>query len=180
MFHKKAPDALKVTLLSVALVILSLYLQCNIGIDLADEGFLWYGAVQTASGEVPVRDFRSYDPGRYYWTAFWLRLLGNNLISLRISCGIFQVIGMTLGLLVLRRAIRSWWLLAIAGFVLIAWMIPRHKFFDSSIAMAAVYFAVCLIQKPSLRQHFMEDFEPVEIKGLHEDHQLRHRKSKGE
>jgi len=88
MFHKKAPDALKVTLLSVALVILSLYLQCNIGLDLAEEGSLWYGAVQTASGQVPVRDFKYYDLGRYYWTAFWLRLLGNNLISLRISCGI--------------------------------------------------------------------------------------------
>lgn len=180
MFHKKAPDALKVTLLSVALVILSLYLQRNIGIDLADEGFLWYGAVQTASGEVPVRDFRSYDPGRYYWAAFWLKLFGNSLISLRISVGIFQAIGLSLGLLVLRRVIRSWWVLAIAGFVLIAWMIPRHKLFDSSIAMAAVYFAVCLIQKPSLMQHFVNDFEPVEFQGLPEDYQLLRRKSKGE
>jgi len=162
MFSKNASEVLKVMFLAMGLATLSLYLQCNIGLGLADEGFLladegflWYGAVQTALGRVPVRDFQSYDPGRYYWTAFWLRLLGNNLISLRISCRIFQVIGMTLGLLVLRRAIRSWPMLIVAGFVLLAWMIPRHKLFDSSIAMSGVFFAFYLIRKPSLRRHFI-------------------------
>ncbi|MHC5060954.1 MAG: hypothetical protein ACYTFK_07710 [Planctomycetota bacterium] len=155
MTNTKATETLKVMFLAVGLVALSLYFQCNIGVNLADEGFLWYGAVQTSSGQIPIRDFQSYDPGRYYWTAFWLKLLGNSLISLRISCGIFQVIGMTLGLLVLRRAIRSWWMLAVAGFVLLAWMIPRHKLFDSSIAMSGVFFAFYLIQKPSLRRHFI-------------------------
>ena len=155
MFSKNASEVLKVMFLAMGLVTLSLCLQCNIGLDLTEEGSLWYGAVQTASGQVPFRDFQHYDPGRYYWTAFWLRLLGNNLISLRISGSIFQVIGLSLGLLVLRRAIRSWWILAVAGFVLLAWMMPRHKLFDSSIAMSGVFFAFYLIRKPSLRRHFI-------------------------
>ena len=155
MFQKKVSETLKVTLLSLTLVIFSLWFQGNIGIDLADEGFLWYGTIQTASGAVPIRDFQSYDPGRYYLTAFWSILLGEGIISLRISLGIFQFIGLTLGLLALRGVIRSWWILAIAGFLLLVWMIPRHKIFESSLAMAGVYFAFCLIKEPSFKQHFI-------------------------
>ena len=155
MFHKKTPEALKITLLSLALVIFSLLLQGNIGLNLADEGYLWYGAIQTVSGQVPFRDFQSYDPGRYYWAAAWSMLLGKGIISLRISLAIFQSIGLTFGLLALRRVIRSQWMLTIAGLLLLVWMIPRHKVFESSLTMAAVYFAVRLIESPSLRQHFI-------------------------
>ncbi|RLC61316.1 MAG: hypothetical protein DRI01_08715 [Chloroflexi bacterium] len=150
-----ATEALKVTLLALGLVSLSLLLQGNIGINLKDEGFLWYGAVQTASGKVPIRDFQSYDPGRYYWVAFWFKLFGDNLLSLRISVGIFQAIGLALGLLSLRKVIRSWTMLIIAGCLLITWMIPRHKVFESSLALAAVFFAFCLMRNPTSRQHFV-------------------------
>ena len=108
MLNKGISDTIKVTLLSLTLVIISLFLQCNIGLNLADEGYLWYGAIQTASGKIPIRDFQSYDPGRYYWAAFWMLLLGKGIIPLRISVAIFQTIGLTFGLLALRRVIRSW------------------------------------------------------------------------
>lgn len=155
VFYKKVPDALKITLLSLVLVAFSLWLQGDIGLNLADEGFLWYGAIQTALGKVPIRDFQSYDPGRYYWTAAWLMLFGKGIISLRVSVGIFQFVGLTFGLLALRRVVRSRWMLAVAGFLLLIWMIPRHKVFESSLAMAGVYFAVRLIEDPSLRRHFI-------------------------
>ncbi len=149
------PDTIKVIILAVTLVAISLLLQCNIGINLADEGFLWYGTEQTLLGKVPVRDFQSYDPGRYYWCAFWMKLLGNGIISLRLSVAIFQAIGLTLGLLALRRYIRSWKVMVVAGLILLMWMIPRHKLFDSSLSMATVFFALRLIENPSLRQHFI-------------------------
>lgn len=153
--QKSSLEGLKVALIASALVIFSLLLQGNIGLNLADEGYLWYGAIETASGQVPFRDFQSYDPGRYYWSAGWLMLLGKGIISLRISLAIFQSIGLTFGLLSLRRVIRSWLMLVILGFLLLVWMFPRHKSFESSLTMAAVYFAVRLIENPSLRQHFI-------------------------
>ena len=154
--HSSIPISIKVFLLAFALVAVSFLLQGNIGINLSDEGFLWYGTVRTALGEVPIRDFQSYDPGRYYWGAVWFKIFGNDgLISLRISTAIFQSLGLTFGLLSLKRVIQSWWLLAVAGLILLLWMYPNFYIFEPSMAMAAVYFAVLLIEKPSLIRHFI-------------------------
>jgi len=46
-----------VLLLAIVLAGVSFAVQRQQGIDLADEGFLWYGAQQTAHGKVPLRDF---------------------------------------------------------------------------------------------------------------------------
>jgi len=151
----KIPDAAIVFLVALIFVSLSLYPQLDKGLSMSDEGFLWYGAVQTLEGEVPVRDFQSYDPGRYYWCALWMLFLDKGLISLRIAAGAFQVIGLWLGLLVIWRAFQSWGLVILSCLVLLLWMIPIHKLFEPSLAMAAVYFAYCLIKNPSLRQHFI-------------------------
>ena len=51
-----------VLLLAILLAGSSFLLQGRTGINVGDEGFLWYGAQQTARGAVPVRDFQSYDP----------------------------------------------------------------------------------------------------------------------
>ena len=154
MLRNRIPDGLKVIFLSTILTAFSFWLQGDISIGLLDEGWLWYGTWRTALGEVPVRDFCSYDPGRYYWTAGWSILLGNGIMGLRASVAIFQVFGLTLGLLALRRIIHSWWLLGILGVLLMMWMYPRCKIFDHCIALAGVYFAVLLIEKPSIIRHF--------------------------
>lgn len=143
-----------IVLLASVLVVFSFWLQGNIGINLADEGYLWYGTWRTAHGEIPMRDFQSYDPGRYYWGAVWSKLFGDGIMALRLSTAIFQALGLTFGLLALQRVIRSWWGLAMAGLLLLLWMYPRHKLFEHSLAMMAVYFVLLLLEHPSLHRHF--------------------------
>jgi len=154
-YKGKLQTTLKVTLIALALSGLSFYFQGDIGINLCDEGFLWYGTWRTSLGEVPIRDFQSYDPGRYYWSAAWSKIFGEGIISLRTTLSIFQAIGLTFGLLALYRIIRSWWMLIIAGLLLTVWMIWPCKYFESSIAMASVYFAIFLIENPTIRRHFI-------------------------
>jgi hypothetical protein len=145
----------KTAALAYTLVLCGLVLQGNIGLNMADEGFLWYGSIRTAAGEVPLRDFQSYDPGRYYWTAPWLQILGTGILALRIAQAMFQGLGLTLGLLALRRFLGSYWMLAAAGGVLLIWLYPRHKPFEPSIAMAAVYVGVLLLENPTLWRHLV-------------------------
>jgi len=147
---------LKVFLLSIALVTISFLLQGDIGLNRSDEGFLWYGTIHSALGEVPLRDLQSYDPGRYYWGAAWFKILGNDsIVSLRISCAMFQVLGLTFALLSLRRITKEWWLLALEGVLLVLWLYPYYRVFELSISMAAVFFAIRLIERPSLLRHFI-------------------------
>lgn len=141
-------------LLAVSLAVASFLAQGRIGFNIADEGFLWYGAVATAHGDVPLRDFYSYDPGRYYWAAAWARLLGDGILALRLSTAIFAAIGLWLGLLAARRVVTGPWALALAGAMLLAWMSPRHKLFEPSVAMAAVWAGARLAERPSRGRHF--------------------------
>jgi hypothetical protein len=128
-------------------------LQGNVGLNIKDEGYLWHDIQRTYEGGVPILDFRSYDPGRYYWGALWFHVLGPGFASLQIALSVFQMIGLFFGLLAVRRVISSTWLLIPAAILLLLWMYPRHKYFEHSLIMAAVFAAVCLIEKPTVSRH---------------------------
>ncbi|BAO45315.1 hypothetical protein [Thiolapillus brandeum] len=149
------PSTTYIIFLSVMLVVSMFLLKGNINLNLGDEGHLWYGAIQTAQGAVPILDFRSYDPGRYYWTAGWSQILGSGLISLRISNALFQIIGLALGLLAISRIITNRLLLVLIGLLFIVWMYPWYKLYEHSLALAAVYFALLLTENPSIKRHFI-------------------------
>jgi hypothetical protein len=141
-------------LLALGLTAAVFFAQWRIDFNIADEGFLWYGAIAAAHGQVPLRDFFSYDPGRYYWAAAWAQPFGDGILALRLSAAIFQALGLFLGLLAARRAVsRPWWL-AIVGTLFLVWMIPRHKLFEPCIAMAAVWVGARLLEHPSRGRHF--------------------------
>jgi hypothetical protein len=146
--------ALVLALLSVVLSFGSFFVGRNIGIDLADEGYLWYGTRAVADGQVPIRDFQAYDPGRYYWTAAWSVVLGDDLVAMRASCVLFQCLGVFAGLLVMRRLSRDWKFLLPVAVILVLWMAPYYKVFEQSIALMAIYAATLLIEAPTIRRHF--------------------------
>jgi hypothetical protein len=150
---RRRRDLLGTALLALALAG-GLYLaERRIDWNPADEGYLWYGAVATAHGAVPLRDFRSYDPARYLWCAAWAKLLGDGILALRFSAALFGAAGLFCGLRAARRAVRGGLALAAIGIVLALWMSPRHKLFEPAIEMALVLAAVRLVEEPSPRRH---------------------------
>jgi len=56
---------------------------------------------------VPLRDVRSYEPGRYYWSAAFLRGLGPGVKSVRVSLAAAQGVGLVFAFLLLRRIVST-------------------------------------------------------------------------
>ncbi|MBP1994433.1 hypothetical protein [Paenibacillus eucommiae] len=142
--------------ISSTLVGILFLLEGNVGINLADEGYLWYGAIQTAMGDVPFLDFQSYDPGRYYWVALWFHIFGDtSILALRAALAIFQIIGLTFGLMVIRKMTKSWLFIIFAGVIMVLWMYPRHKLFEPSISMIGIYMIMFLLEKQSWSRYLL-------------------------
>ncbi len=148
------PPPLFAALLAVALTGLFFVLQAHIGIQLSDEGYLWMGTIEMAHGAIPIRDFYSYDPGRYLWTAAWALLFGEGIVALRLSVAVFASIGLFCGLRSAQRVVRTRLGLVLVGLLLVLWLFPRHKLFESSIAMAGVLVGVRLLERPNIRRCF--------------------------
>lgn len=144
----EAGDFSWVFLLSTCLVIFLYAPGIKTGINLADEGYLWHGAVQVLEGAVPIRDFRAYDPGRYYWCAMWMRLLGRDLVSVRIAMIVTQIIALTMGVSAVSIATGRWAPTLLASLALVAWMLPRYKQIDILFPMTAALISVLLVNTP--------------------------------
>jgi hypothetical protein len=123
-------------------------IQSHVGLNLSDEGFFWYGAQAVFHGEVPIRDFEAYNPGRYYWGALWFHGWRPGLIPLRFSETVFKALGLFLGLLAAKRLTANRWELAGIGLVLALWVFPDYRVFDCVIPMASVYVGCKLLEKP--------------------------------
>lgn len=150
----KSSSSLYISMVSILLAGGVFLIEGRIGFNPADEGFLWYGVEATFNGQVPVRDFQSYFPGRYYWSSLWMSLTGSGIVSLRISNAVFQAIGLIFSLTLASRIFSRKTGLFLFGFFLTVWMFPRHKLFESSLTMMAVYFAVLTIEKPNPARFF--------------------------
>lgn len=148
------PDLLACAALAAALTCVAYLLQAHVGLAPQDEGYLWYGVEAVVRGEWPLRDFRSYDPGRYLWCAAFEHVFGGGILVLRAACASFAAIGLTAGLLVLRRCTRTWFATISGGLLLLAWQFPSWRSFDAALALVAVYTAARLAERPSARRTF--------------------------
>lgn len=160
--HKYLPGEFKPTipiLLLVVAGILALFIwQGHTGLSLLDEGFLWYGAQRVMAGEVPLRDFMSYDIGRYYWSAAIMSLLGSKgIVALRVAIAVFEAIALFTGLTVLvRSSVKQhffFWLLA--AITLLTWLSPQYRVFDIALPIILVGALAYLAELPSLRRYFL-------------------------
>lgn len=150
------PGAL-IFFLSCCVVGSSFLLQRKYGFNLWDEGFLWYGAQRVMVGEVPIRDFMAYDPGRYFWLAALMSLWGDNgIMSLRGAAAIFQTMGLFVGLLLIARTVKrqNLFYLLLSAVTLAVWMFPRHKLFDISLSILLIGVMAFLVQNPTIRRYF--------------------------
>jgi hypothetical protein len=129
------------------------------GFTLWDEGFLWYGVQRVALGEVPIRDFQAYDPGRYYWSAFFMLLTGmHGLMALRWTLVVVQAAASAAALSLVANANQKrsdTVTLFFAALVLGAWMLPRYKVIDIWLSIALVLVLNLLVRRPSRACHFV-------------------------
>ncbi|MEC3888281.1 hypothetical protein [Xanthomonas campestris] len=131
--------------------------QIRYGLNIWDEGFLWYGVQRVWQGEVPIRDFMAYDPGRYYWAAISSLWGGKGILDIRLAIGIFQWGGLGCGLWVLanssRRVHASY--VCVTALTLLFWMFPRHKLFDISLSLFLIFLFTWWIRKPDATRHLL-------------------------
>ena len=153
-FFSRQRYVFALALLAIGLSFGSFFMDGDVTLNLADEGYLWYGMRAVNAGQIPIRDFQAYDPGRYYWASGFSRMFGDDLVTMRAGCVLFQCMGVLAGLLAARRLSRDWKFLLPVALTIVLWMIPRYKVFEQSIALLAIYVAVRLVETPTLRQHF--------------------------
>lgn len=130
----------------------------HVGLTLADEGFLWYGAQRVMLGEVPIRDFMAYDIGRYYWSAAFMNIWGSNgIIALRFAIAIFQAVAIYISLAALARcsAKQNLPFLLFALAILLVWMSPQFRVFDIALPLILIGTLSFLVEQPSQRRYFL-------------------------
>ncbi|MGA8891912.1 MAG: hypothetical protein WB493_10110 [Anaeromyxobacteraceae bacterium] len=133
----------------LCILLLQSGLKVGYGLNLADEGFLWYGAQRTALGEVPLRDFMAYDPGRYHWTALWMWVTGSNGIMVtRWAGAAFEAIAVAVTSLAAWREARSAVVGALAGTTAVVLMSCWHGRYEPSVALLQAAALATLLRDP--------------------------------
>jgi hypothetical protein len=140
-------------------VVLAFFLwEGNKGFNLWDEGFLWYGVQRVMVGEVPIRDFLAYDPGRYFWSALIMSLSGNKgIMTLRIAAALFEAIGLFIGLLLIARSgiKKSLLYILLSAITLTTWMFLYYKVFDITLSILLIGTLTFLIENPTNKRYFL-------------------------
>jgi len=132
-------------------------IQWHYGFNWGDEGWLWYISKRTALGEVPVRDYFSYDPGRYYWSAAVFKLLGRRGLFEQIFADyLFGVIGLAVSYLAMARSgMKRSWRVAVLLLLGLALGFPRHKIFEQSLSLISAAGITLVLVAPESRKRWL-------------------------
>ena len=132
------------------------------GFDFADEGYYWYGSQRLLRGQIPMRDFLSYDIGRYVWGAALMRLMGDDgIIGVRMSAAVFRVLSVVVGVLLALRAADGRLspsvklaFAALTAVLLNLWVFPYYKVFDFGISILLLAMLVLMVSRQTARAWF--------------------------
>jgi hypothetical protein len=124
-------------------------LRVRFGLNLADEGFLWYGAQRTLAGEVPLRDFMAYDPGRYQWTALWMWVVGDDgIVVTRWAVTLFEALAVGVSAVAIWRETRdlalTWFAMTSAVLLMQVW----HARYEPSAALLQLVILSAFVVRP--------------------------------
>ena len=140
------------------LAFLLVAMTAHLGLSLADEGYEWYGAQRVLAGEIPLRDFMSYDPARYYCLAavMWL-LHSHGLAALQVGVALFAglAVGLASSMLFRDGSSRSFLLCLMASLTFIMWLFPRHKIVDISVSVILVASLAAMLREPTRLRCFL-------------------------
>ena len=147
--------------LGLAACLGTLLLEGRLGFSLWDEGYLWYGVQRVLQGEVPIRDFMSYDPGRYYWAAGALRLFHvDGIVAVRTATMAFVALGVVAGIVLVwhqsadRFIVRSS-KCALAIALLVLWLVPWWKGYDAALSIILTASLAWVLTRPSAARFFV-------------------------
>ncbi|MEZ5437966.1 MAG: hypothetical protein R3F22_08020 [Lysobacteraceae bacterium] len=133
--------------LALVAVVATLGLRARAALG-ADEGYLWFGVQQVLKGRLPHRDFKSYEPGRYLWSAPLTRFFGGRLLGVRVSSHLFFALALGLALMCLRGLGTAWPGVILAAVVLAAWSHPQHKQYEHGWLLLIWSAFALLVQTP--------------------------------
>lgn len=149
MQHERHGVVARCWIVAGLLVAANFILQGRIGMDLSDEGFLYYGVLRVRAGEIPLADFQSYEPYRYYWCAAWSWVLGDSLYAVRATTALAGAIGLAMALLAVSRVIKNLWMLALIGLAIASSNVLWYRQFDTAAALVLIWVAVWVAENVS-------------------------------
>lgn len=130
----------------------------KLSLNLADEAYLHFGSVSLLEGKTPIRDFRAYDPGRYYWCALWMRFLGPTYVSQRLAMGFIMVLALTIFCCWIFHIGQSWSVATLATLISFIWMRPYFKAFEILFSLVAVTVSFFIITDPGAAVYLLSGF----------------------
>ena len=144
-------------LTAVAIVVIAglLWFIYDVGYNVADEGYLWYGMLRTVEGKIPIRDFRAYDPGRYYWVTAWSGILGKDILSIRISSYLLLLVAVVLAVYPLYPEEQNGVKMVLGIILLVLNAQPVQKIIDSCMPMFSVFFLYLVLKDPAVHHVFL-------------------------
>jgi hypothetical protein len=140
--------------LSLLAVVTLFLLNGHYGYNMWDEGYQWDGVQRVMSGEIPIRDFMAYDPGRYYLSAWLMRLWGDNgLVSFRLTIAIIQFITIYFALILVvnNSARQNLLFMTLATLTLLVWC----RGYDQLSPIILLASLTYLVKKPCVYRYFL-------------------------